>query len=110
MAYTTPNVAELLAQRSTLEEKLAQAREKETRIALIEIVQKMREYGITLHELVGRRASATPDQSGSMAKYRDPVSGATWSGRGRAPHWIVGKNRDEFIVSARTGARAEATL
>ncbi|WP_322048072.1 H-NS family nucleoid-associated regulatory protein, partial [Paraburkholderia sp. J67] len=35
----------------------------------------------------------------SPAKYQDPKSGATWSGRGRAPDWIKGaKNRDRFLI------------
>lgn len=33
------------------------------------------------------------------AKYRDPKSGATWSGRGRAPHWVVdAADRSEFLI------------
>jgi len=40
------------------------------------------------------------------ALYRDPKSGATWSGRGRAPAWIANaKNRDRFLVGG-----AAATL
>jgi len=31
-------------------------------------------------------------------KYRDEKSGATWTGRGRAPAWIAGKNRDDFLI------------
>jgi len=31
------------------------------------------------------------------AVYRDPKSGATWSGRGRAPAWI-GANRSKFLI------------
>ncbi|MCV9917067.1 H-NS histone family protein, partial [Burkholderia pseudomallei] len=27
-----------------------------------------------------------------------PKSGATWSGRGKPPNWIVGKNRDRFLI------------
>ncbi|MBA5771007.1 H-NS family nucleoid-associated regulatory protein, partial [Escherichia coli] len=23
---------------------------------------------------------------------------ATWSGRGKPPNWIVGKNRDRFVI------------
>jgi hypothetical protein len=31
--------------------------------------------------------------------YRDPKSGATWSGRGRAPAWLSGaKNRTRFLI------------
>jgi DNA-binding protein H-NS len=30
------------------------------------------------------------------AKFRDPETGKTWSGRGREPTWIKGKNREDF--------------
>jgi DNA-binding protein H-NS len=34
-------------------------------------------------------------------KYRDPKSGASWTGRGLAPKWIAGaKNRDQFLIEA----------
>lgn len=34
-------------------------------------------------------------------KYRDPASGATWSGMGHAPAWIKeAANRDEFLIKA----------
>ena len=33
------------------------------------------------------------------AKYRDPKSGATWSGRGPAPTWLAGaKDRTKFLI------------
>ncbi|MBW4490903.1 MAG: H-NS histone family protein [Trichocoleus desertorum ATA4-8-CV12] len=32
------------------------------------------------------------------AKYYDPSSGATWSGRGKPPKWIDGKERDSFLI------------
>ncbi|ANB73634.1 hypothetical protein AYM40_15660 [Paraburkholderia phytofirmans OLGA172] len=41
----------------------------------------------------------------SVAKYRDPKSGATWSGHGRAPQWIAAaKNRDKYLVDAGAAA------
>ncbi|BBU33407.1 H-NS histone (plasmid) [Burkholderia sp. THE68] len=33
------------------------------------------------------------------AKYRDPKTGTTWSGRGREPFWIKGKKRDRFLIA-----------
>ncbi|MGD7248155.1 H-NS family nucleoid-associated regulatory protein, partial [Ralstonia pseudosolanacearum] len=33
-----------------------------------------------------------------VPKYRDPKTGATWTGRGRAPAWI-GKNRDKYLIA-----------
>ncbi|OTP79741.1 histone protein [Caballeronia sordidicola] len=35
------------------------------------------------------------------AKYRHPKSGATWSGKGRAPAWLINvKNRAKFLIDA----------
>ena len=31
--------------------------------------------------------------------YRDPASGATWSGRGTEPAWIAGRDRQAFKVA-----------
>jgi DNA-binding protein H-NS len=42
------------------------------------------------------------------ATYRDPKSGATWSGRGRAPAWIAeAKDRNKFLI-ADVGAATSA--
>jgi DNA-binding protein H-NS len=39
--------------------------------------------------------------AGAAAKYRDPKTGATWSGRGRAPAWIASaKDRTRFLIDA----------
>jgi hypothetical protein len=32
--------------------------------------------------------------------YRDPASGATWSGRGRAPGWLASaKDRADYLIA-----------
>ncbi|WP_157874869.1 H-NS family nucleoid-associated regulatory protein [Paraburkholderia atlantica] len=42
-----------------------------------------------------------PIQSGRyLPKYRDPGSGATWSGKGPEPLRIAGKDRTAFALSA----------
>jgi DNA-binding protein H-NS len=96
MAYNTAEISQLLQKQVALDKALSEAREKETRLALIEIVQKMREYDVSLYELMGRKPGEQP--SDLSPKYRDPDSGATWSGRGRAPQWIAGKDRERFLV------------
>jgi DNA-binding protein H-NS len=115
MAYTNPEIAELLAKQDTLNKQLAEAKHRETRQVLIEIVQKMREYGISLDELMGRKAGAQKQQPVAQTaapepvsepKYRDPVSGATWTGRGRAPNWIAGKNREDYLIDRRGMSKA----
>jgi DNA-binding protein H-NS len=116
MAYQSVEIAQLRAQQEALDKQLAEAKERETQHVLREIVQKMREYGISLAELMGRKTLSEPSGQAAHAehaaaaesavKYRDPVSGATWSGRGRAPAWIAGKNRDEFLADRHAAARA----
>jgi DNA-binding protein H-NS len=69
------------------------------------------EHGLTVADLGSgpstkgaKRSAATTGQasnSGSNAKYRDPKSGATWSGHGRAPGWIANaKSRDKFLIDS----------
>ncbi|MEM5368973.1 H-NS family nucleoid-associated regulatory protein [Paraburkholderia azotifigens] len=42
------------------------------------------------------------------ALYADPKTGATWSGRGRAPDWIAGaKERTKFLIAGAAEGKAE---
>ncbi|WP_408504307.1 H-NS family nucleoid-associated regulatory protein [Paraburkholderia sediminicola] len=47
----------------------------------------------------------------AVVKYRDPKTGATWSGHGRAPGWIASaKNRDKFLVDGSTATAKPASV
>jgi DNA-binding protein H-NS len=53
-------------------------------------------------------APSTKMQVG-VAKYRDPASGKTWTGRGKPPLWIVGaKDRDAFLINGTGGVSARS--
>ncbi|SDI70891.1 DNA-binding protein H-NS [Paraburkholderia steynii] len=42
-------------------------------------------------------------------KYRDPATGATWSGRGRVPAWLAGaKDRTAFLIAGAEEDNAES--
>src|SRR5580698_8543922 len=92
---------ELLAQRAELEKQIEEARAEEFTAVVVDIKQKMADYGITLAELgIGSGRTKSPKPHASVApKYRDPITGATWSGRGKPPRWIAGKDRDSFALS-----------
>ncbi|MEX3945565.1 H-NS family nucleoid-associated regulatory protein [Paraburkholderia sp. BR10937] len=74
----------------------------------------MEKHGVTLADIeahVGKRrgrkpgAAALAKKGSSVAKYRDPKTGATWSGHGRAPGWIAnGKDRTKFLVAGGAAA------
>jgi DNA-binding protein H-NS len=93
----------LLAQRAELEAQIAAVREEEVANALEQIRQLVDEFD--LHEEVQftRARRGAPRGAGAprgtvQAKYRDPDSGATWSGRGKPPAWIAGKDRTQFLI------------
>ena len=94
---------ELKAQMAELEKQAAAARVAEFEEVLADIREKVAEYGFTEGDIFGRgRGRPRKGAAGVLpAKYRNPKTGATWSGRGRPPDWIKNaKNRDRFLISA----------
>lgn len=91
----------LKAQLDSLAAKAEAARLAELRAVVDDIRAKVAEYGITEKDIFGARRgkSGTQTKAPTEAKYRDPTTGATWSGRGRAPAWIKdAKNRNRFLI------------
>ncbi|RQT37453.1 H-NS family nucleoid-associated regulatory protein [Burkholderia contaminans] len=91
---------ELKAQAEALAQKAEAARLSELESIITTMREQIAEYGITADQLFGRRrATATSPRVPVAPKYRDPKTGATWSGRGKAPQWIANaKNRDRFLI------------
>jgi DNA-binding protein H-NS len=91
---------ELLAQKAALDAQLTQLREVERGDVIADIRQKMVDYEISLEDITGSKAKRGPSKSGPVAaKYRDPQTGVTWSGRGKPPAWIKNaENRDSFLI------------
>ncbi|WP_322028810.1 H-NS histone family protein [Paraburkholderia sp. J76] len=91
---------ELKAQLAELESLAAVARQQEFETVLADIRTKVAEFGYTQQDIFGSRRGRPGVAPGAAPpKYRDPVSGATWSGKGRAPNWIKdAKNRDRFLI------------
>lgn len=100
-----PTYKELKAQMAALAEKAEAARAVEFQTIVEEIRAKVAEYGITERDIFGAKRGRPAKQANSEVKsvapkYRDPKSGATWSGRGRAPAWIKdAKNRNRFLIA-----------
>jgi DNA-binding protein H-NS len=58
----------------------------------------------TASKSVGATAGKGQRKGPQPAKYRDPKSGATWSGRGPAPAWLSGaKDREKFLIAGVSG-------
>ncbi|WP_168787626.1 H-NS family nucleoid-associated regulatory protein [Paraburkholderia aromaticivorans] len=93
-------------------EQQAQALVSKQASGVIEKIRDLMEkHGLTTADIDAptrgkQRATKTPKKvtakpASSVARYRDPKTGATWSGHGRAPAWIAtAKNRDRFLIDA----------
>ncbi len=96
------SLKELLQQREALEKAIADARQNEISAAVTQVRELIAEYGLTVQDVfpgrAGRVAAGKPT-SKVAAKYRDPASGQTWTGRGKAPKWIDGKDRQQFLIA-----------
>jgi DNA-binding protein H-NS len=91
--------SELKAQIAELQKQAESARAAELSQAKARIAEIMKEYGLSVADLGGGGKVKTSHPREPVAvKYRDEASGATWTGRGRAPLWLKDKNKDEFLV------------
>ena len=106
----------ILSEIQRLQTLAVKRRRNEVGAVIADIRQKMADYGITLDELqkpsrtraaggktAGAKKGRPAGKKGAKAKkgakrkvaakYKDPQSGATWSGRGLTPKWLRGKEK-----------------
>ncbi len=94
---------ELLSQIESLQSQVAQVRQNEVADAIAKVRSIIDEYQLSPKDIFpssrAGKASAGRKSGGKVAaKYRDPISGKTWTGRGLAPKWLAGKNKDDYLI------------
>lgn len=100
----------LLERRDYLDEQIAAIQAEMREGVLAELKATIQEFDFTAYELGlvktqhvkrnGRDARTfTPKAKANPLPplYRDPGTGATWSGRGRPPHWLDG-HTDDYLI------------
>ncbi len=93
-----PSYKELLAQREQLDKQIKEAiaQEKADGIAKAKLI--IEQYHLTATDLFSRK-SGVKGAGGKVApKYRNPSTGETWTGRGKAPKWIEGRDRSNYLI------------
>jgi DNA-binding protein H-NS len=91
----------LLAQREALDRQIAEMKESEKYAAITRARALVAEHGLLPGDVFGEKGATRrgPKATGKVApKYRHPMTGATWTGRGKAPKWL-GEDRDKFLIS-----------
>ena len=92
---------ELLQQREQLEKEIQELRKKEMSDAVTQARALVAEFSLTMEDVFpparGKRATSTGNKV--APKYRNPETGDTWTGRGKAPKWIANEdNREKFAI------------
>lgn len=87
---------ELLAQREALEAQIEAARKQEVSDVVAKVRSLVADYGLTAGDIFA--AKRTYKTSASEPKFRDPTTGKTWTGRGKPPDWIKGKDRSAYVI------------
>lgn len=109
-----PTYQELKSKAGEILKQAEKIRKKEVRTVIAEIRTMMSAYDLTVDDLQPkaqrtRAAKAAPGKSRKpkstarravgKPKYRNPETGATWTGRGKPPNWIKdAENRDAFLI------------
>ena len=99
------SLSDLIAQKDALERQIRDAQTS----AKVEAISKVRElmttHGLTAADLVAPAKTKVGAKQGAKVepKYRDPVTGSTWTGRGLKPKWLTaaiesGKTIQDFAI------------
>ena len=105
-----------------LEKQAAAIQKSEVGAATAKIKELMGKYHLTASDLglpsaAGRKSTKlgaakrkpVARKTAGIPKFRDPKTGQTWTGNGKAPGWIAGaKNRDKFLINAPAAAAQAA--
>lgn len=94
----TTSYKDLNAQIAKLQKQADAARAEEVQTVIVQIHQVMGEYGITSADLGLKGTRARKKTGAAAVKFQDLESGATWTGRGRQPAWIAGKDRSAYAI------------
>lgn len=91
--------AEYVEQIAKLQSLAEAARKDEINGAIQKIKDLMQVHGVTVEDLsAGSRAKSAKAKGSVAAQFKNPETGETWTGRGRAPRWLGGKNREQFRI------------
>lgn len=98
-------LSNLIAQKEALEQQIQEAQRQAKATAVARVRELMLLHGLTAADLVAAPKGKAGVKIGTKVapKYRDPVTGVTWTGRGLKPKWLAiaidgGKRLEDFAI------------
>lgn len=88
------SISDLIAQRDQLDAAIAMERARARNEALATIAALLTEHSLTSADVFPAKRKTVK----VAPKYRDPATGTTWTGRGRAPTWFDAARISEFTI------------
>ncbi|WP_230944321.1 H-NS family nucleoid-associated regulatory protein [Burkholderia territorii] len=94
--------SELVSEFEKLKKDIESARDLEARLIAEKVLSILRENGIDIQKIFGVNIldSNLKKKNSVQPKYWNPETGATWSGRGKRPRWLVGQDLAKFRIPA----------
>jgi DNA-binding protein H-NS len=89
---------ELMAQKEALEKQIIEVKAREKAEGVAKAMAIIEQYKLTAADIFARKGMAGSPGGKVAAKYRNPATGETWTGRGKAPKWIEGQDRSRFTI------------
>ena len=89
---------DLLARKRELDQAIEKTRRAESAEALKTIHELIATFGFTAQQVFPFQPAT---KKKVQAKYYDPESGQSWTGRGRVPKWLEGKDREAYAIAER---------
>jgi DNA-binding protein H-NS len=90
---------QLTAQLEKLHKEVAIAQQNEIAAVIEDIKRTIVDFDLTAEELGFSARRGRPAKKAPLPpKYRNPKTGETWSGRGRPPGWLTGRNKERFLI------------
>jgi len=97
----TSDYKALLQQKAELEKKIDAPIQNAKTDAIAEAKAMVQQYGLTKEDVfpsAKSKSGKASKHSVGEPKFRNPETGATWTGRGKPPKWIEGKDRASLAI------------
>ena len=88
----------LIVQRELIDAQISEIRAEVRADALAKVRELIRLHGLQVTDVFERKAATKPASRKVAPKYRDPATGSTWAGRGRAPLWFDASRKHIFEI------------